>query len=276
MATNKEWALRMIPVLIRWAQGAWDKPHYYSDLSASVGHKTNQIGNVMGTIDDIIKELEMSSGKIIPTLNCLVQNRKTGLPSDGFDYVVKNYSKLSDESKRGEVRKMNEDAHKYDWNWVLDSLGLKPAQIYESEKLKKIKTSKFGAGGEGKEHKAIKEYIASHPESLGINKVVCAKTEYDLLSGDRLDVYFECKRNRHIAIEVKPSTSPDEDILRGIFQCIKYQAVMDATRIFDNLNYDNEVYLVVAGKLSSENRQIAIDLNVNVIEDFRYKKDEVQ
>ena len=51
---------------------------------------------------------------------------------------------------------------------------------------------------------------------------------------------------------------------------------MDATRIFDNLNYDNEVYLVVAGKLSSENRQIAIDLNVNVIEDFRYKKDEVQ
>ena len=40
----------MIPVLVRWAQGAWDKLHYYSDLTAAVGHKTNQIGNVMGTI----------------------------------------------------------------------------------------------------------------------------------------------------------------------------------------------------------------------------------
>lgn len=46
--TNREWALKMIPVLVRWAQGAWDKPHYYSDLTAAVGHKTNQIGNVMG------------------------------------------------------------------------------------------------------------------------------------------------------------------------------------------------------------------------------------
>ncbi len=47
MATNKDWALRMIPVLVRWAQATWDKPHYYADLSAA-GHKTNQIGAVMG------------------------------------------------------------------------------------------------------------------------------------------------------------------------------------------------------------------------------------
>lgn len=49
MATNRDWALRMIPVLTRWAQATWDKPHYYSHLTAAVGHKTNQIGNVMGT-----------------------------------------------------------------------------------------------------------------------------------------------------------------------------------------------------------------------------------
>ena len=50
MATNKEWALRMIPISVRWAQATWDKPHYYSDLSTAVGHKTNQIGAVMGMI----------------------------------------------------------------------------------------------------------------------------------------------------------------------------------------------------------------------------------
>ena len=58
MATNREWALKMIPVLVCWAQGAWDKPHYYSDLTAAVGHKTNQIENVMGIIQNIIDELQ--------------------------------------------------------------------------------------------------------------------------------------------------------------------------------------------------------------------------
>ena len=50
MATNREWAMKMIPVLVRWAQATWDKPHYYSNLTAAVGHKTNQIGAVMTTI----------------------------------------------------------------------------------------------------------------------------------------------------------------------------------------------------------------------------------
>ena len=27
MTTNQEWALKMIPVLVRWAQGTWDVPH---------------------------------------------------------------------------------------------------------------------------------------------------------------------------------------------------------------------------------------------------------
>lgn len=73
MVTNREWALRMIPVLIRWAQATWDKPHYYSHLSAAVGHKTNQIGNVMIVIENIINELRNTSGKKnIPTLNGLI------------------------------------------------------------------------------------------------------------------------------------------------------------------------------------------------------------
>ena len=50
MATNREWAMKMIPVLVRWAQAIWDKTHYYSNLTAVVGHKTNQIGAVMTTI----------------------------------------------------------------------------------------------------------------------------------------------------------------------------------------------------------------------------------
>ena len=258
----------MIPVLVRWAQGAWDKPHYYSDLTAAVGHKTNQIGNVMGTIQDIIDDLQKQSGKKIPTLNCLVFSKSSDLPSDGFDYVIKNYSKLSPNSKKGEVRKLNLQAHLYDWNWVLNSLGLQPAKIFSSDDLSKMKSTAHDVGGEGKEHKSIKEYICSHPESIGIKKVVAAKTEHDLLSGDRLDVYFECRGNKHIAIEVKPSSSPEYDITRGIFQCVKYQAVMDAARVADYGNYNNEVILVIAGVMSDKNKQLANYLAIHYIEQF--------
>ena len=269
MATVKEWALKMIPVLVRWAQGAWDTPHYYSDLSASVGLKTNQIGDIMGVIQDIIEELNKRTGAKIPTLNGLVQNKQTGLPSDGFDYVKDDYSKLSVDSKKGEVKRLNEIAHQYDWSWVLKELELNPAIIIEKEKLKKIKSDPHGYGGEGKEHKALKEYIAKHPESIGVKNVLVSKTEYDLLSGDRLDVYFECKKKKHVAVEVKPSTSPEGDILRGIFQCVKYQAVMNATRVVDNDNYDNEVIFVTAGELSPENKQVAIDLKINFKDSFK-------
>ena len=271
MATVREWALKMIPVLVRWAQGAWDTPHYYSDLSTSVGLKTNQIGDMMGVIQDIIDELSEQTGERIPTLNGLVRNKQSGLPSDGFDYVIRNYSKLSVDSKKGEVKKINETAHQYDWNWVLRELELKPAIIIEKEKLAKIKNESHGYGGEGKEHKALKEFIAKHPECIGVKNVLAAKTEFELLSGDRLDVYFECHKKR-IAVEVKPSSSPDGDILRGVFQCVKYQAVMDAARVVDNDNYDNEVILVTAGKLSPEIRQIAIDLHVKYFDLFKSQK----
>lgn len=270
MATNREWALKMIPVLVRWAQSTWDKPHYYSDLSKAVGHKTNQTGSAIGIIQDILDELKQSSGRDIPTLNSLVQSKSTGLPSDGFDYVIPNYSKLSPDSKRGEVRKLNFIAHEYDWDWVLKALKLKPALILSSEELSKIKNNCKGTGGEGPEHKALKEYIAKHPESIDVGGVKFTKTEYELLSGDKLDVYFECGRRKHYAIEVKPKSSPEGDVLRGVFQCVKYNSVMDAMRVVDGKNYENYTILVLAGKIPENIKQIADDLGVKYIDNFKY------
>ena len=270
MATNREWALKMIPVLVRWAQSTWDKPHYYSDLSAAVGHKNNQTGYAIGTIQDILDELKKSSGKDIPTLNSLVQSKSTGLPSDGFDYVIPNYSKLSPDSQRGEVRKLNLIAHEYDWTWVLKALKLKPAQIISEDELATIKKPTLNTGGEGPEHKALKEYISNHPESVGVKGVKVSKTEYELLSGDRLDVYFECSRKKHFAIEVKPKTSPEGDILRGVFQCVKYKSVMDAMRVIDGENYENYPILVLAGEMPKPVKQIACDLGIKYIDNFKY------
>ena len=272
MATNREWAMKAIPVLVRWAQATWDKPHYYSQLRAAIGHNTNRLGGVMGRVHDIIEEVSKSTGENIPTLNGLVQDMETGLPNEGFKYVIPGYKKLSIDSKRGEVRKLNCDAHNYDWSWVLKELGLKPANVATAGKIDKIKKGVYGVGGEGKEHRVLKEYIAKHPDCVGLKGVKYSQTEYDLLSGDRLDIYFECRKKQHYAIEVKPKSSPEADMLRGIYQCVKYKAVMDAMRVIDNDNYENHTLLVIAGEMTDFLRQVANDLGVKYIENFNYNK----
>lgn len=148
---------------------------------------------------------------------------------------------------------------------------MKPAKIFERKQIEELQSAHFGTGGEGDEHKSIKDYLAHHPETIGIKGVKSYKLEYDLLSGDRLDVYFECSRNKHFAIEVKPSFSTDAEITRGIFQCIKYKAVMDAMRVVENKNYDNFVILVTTRELSTSNKQLAADLNVRYIENLKIK-----
>ena len=263
MATNKEWARKMIPVLIRWARSSWDKPHYYSNLSEAVGHHTNQIGGIMATIQDILDNLSLQKQKTIPTLNGLTRNKKSGLPSDGFDYVIENYSNLSEDSKMGEVNKLNYMAHLYDWDWVLKELQLEPDMIYVPDELDKKKVSlKHGYGGEGAEHKALKNYVQQNPDKFGIKRVLYSSTEKMLLSADRLDVYFETQSNMHVAVEVKPQTAPEEDVMRGIFQCVKYKAVMDAERVADYGRYENEVILVIGGEMSLSNKQLASDLGI--------------
>ena len=272
--TEREIALKMIPVLVRWAQASWDKPHYYSDLSAAIGYGSNQIGHMLGEVKDIMDEVSRENGgKKIPPLNALVQQKSTGLPADGFDYVIPNYSKLSDPSKEGEVKRLNLEAHKYDWNWVLKALSLKPARIFSEEDIKRLTERSFvGYGiGEGPEHKAIKEYVFEHPESIGIkNRVVFKEMEHPLPSGDELDVYFILRNGNRMAVEVKPSTSPDRDITRGIYQCVKYQAVMDALRSLEYGSFECCTLLVIGGRMSTSNKMLANDLGIKYMEEFNF------
>ena len=279
MASTKDWALKMIPVLVRWAQTSWDRTHYYSDLTNAIGLKTNQIGRMMGEVQTILDNYFESIGsKEKITLNALVVNKGTNLPSDGFDFVNSNYSKLSPDSKRGEVMKLNRVAHEYKhWNEMLLALNLKPARIFSGYDIHNLKAGSYGSGGEGEEHKAIKKFIMEHPSTVNKTwKVIQSSTEELLPSGDRLDVFFVLKDGDHIAIEVKPSTSPDSDITRGLFQCIKYKVVMDAARALDNGQYENEAVLVIAGKMSEANKLLANDLHVHYIEQYKMESPEIK
>lgn len=263
-----------IPIMIRWAQTGVTTGTY-ADLIHEMGMtRFSGIGYVLGYIEDVLSKLREVTKKKIPTLNALVRG-KTGLPSDGFSYVFSEYDSYPNDVKRALADKLNTDAVAFDkWDIVLQLLNLKPSTINSTKDEAIIRSGKhYGAGGEGEKHKALKEYVCAHPESVGIKdaRPDGRKTEYILLSGDRLDVYFETDGGEKIAVEVKSIISPDDDILRGIYQCVKYKAVLDAESKAHGEFPSNRSLLVIEGTLSESNRQVKEALGINVIEHFNLK-----
>lgn len=270
-ATRKNVRL-MLPVMIHWAKTGHNE-HTYGDLAHAIGKsKFSGIGHALYFVQQVLDNLSTKSGRKIPTLNSICKNAKTMLPSEGFEFVCPQYNDLDENGKRVFVEGLDSNAINFPhWDWVLKELDLKEAVQFTEEQLEAIKNPHCINGGEGEEHKALKEYICHHPESINYKDVDFAETEHILPSGDRLDVYFELSDGTHVAIEVKPSISSDQDIARGVFQCVKYYAVMDALRNIECKDYEIEVLLVTAGNFSSQNKVLAEELDVEYVEGFKYE-----
>ena len=73
-----------------------------------------------------------------------------------------------------------------------------------------------------------------------------------------------------IAVDIKPSTSPDADVLRGLYQCVKYKSILDAEDKVHGEKANNSVILVLGGELSPENRTVRDTLDSNVYEKITY------
>ena len=268
---SQELVSQIIPILISWAKHRLTNKTY-GDLLSALGYTCySGIGKQLGNVETVLRTLRESSGaEDIPTLNALIKSPKLGVPAEGFEFVYPNYEKLSLPEKKVFIAGVNEKAcADTKWDWVLKELGLKEAILLSENRLDTIKRMQFSYGGEGFEHKSLKEYIFEHPGSINSSNIVIKETEYTLPSGDRLDVYFEFEDRKHVAIEVKPSTSLESDIIRGIFQCVKYQAVMDALKRIECKNHIIEVILLVARKLAFQERLLAEELGISYIENFK-------
>jgi hypothetical protein len=86
-----------------------------------------------------------------------------------------------------------------------------------------------------------------------------------MLSGDKMDVFFESPTEL-VCIEVKGKKSCEADIRRGIFQCVKYRAVLEAQQLYrnDRKKPGITVYLVLATGLSEELKRVAELLKIPV------------
>ena len=107
-----------------------------------------------------------------------------------------------------------------------------------------------------------------NPQWVGLpNSLSPGEVEGSLYSGDSLDVLF-FDSNRRIAVEVKGASAPVSEVIRGLFQCVKYEAVLDAQARVAGSQQDCEAVLALGGSFPNELTPLRHTLGVKVFENL--------
>ena len=248
-------ASKILPVLIRQAQAAM--PISYSSLAAEVGTHQRVIGKCLSIVGNELLALGNENGLPVapPLINAIVVNLSTGEPSGGVNIFLEQKlgSMAKPEDRQVAINLFQSESYHYKyWNDVLTYFKMTPATPAKSVADLKPKPQKHGKanGGEGPEHATFKEFISKHPQLFGIAKAQ-AETEYPLASGDAIDVLFSNDK-LVVGVEVKSKTSDEDDIKRGMFQTVKYKAVLEAMEKLTPRPRRVKVYLALQDGLSAD------------------------
>jgi len=264
-----EKAREALPILVRHAIAG--RPIQYGDLAKQLGMPNPRNLNFpLGSIGSSLEALGKELGVKIPPIQCLVVNKNDGLPGEGIgwflrDLIKKNYDKMSKSEKLNIVKLLHNKIYQFKkWPLILKRLGLEQSASDYSGFFEELGNANIG-GGEGVEHKRLKKFIRKNPKFLSIKSSYKGETEVGLASGDSLDVSFDEKKE-WIGVEIKSKISNDHDILRGLFQCVKYNAVMKAFLGIKGSHRKVTVYLVVGREMPPKLIEIAHMLGVEFFE----------
>ena len=233
-------ARKALPILVRQAKA--QQTITYTDLAIELEMPNPENLNfVLGAIGNSLKKLkklEKILREPIPLINVIVINKNSLLPGSGIGLFLTDRER--DRFKNGsneEKKRLLEDNYYsklynfQHWDKVLSELKLSPIEQKEIIPKFKPKKKSHGKGGESAEHKAFKKYISLNPQVLGIKKKpFYTKPEHSFPTLDRVDVLFKVDK-RWIGVEAKAIHSDREDILRGLYQCVKYKALLKAEQI---------------------------------------------
>jgi len=274
-------ALMALPYLVRQAKA--EEPIYYSDLAVELDMpNARNLNYVLGAIGKALLDLGKRENVNIPPIQCVVINKQTKLPGEGISWFINKseYSELADFNRLSKKRKhlivkrvLIDIASFTKWEWVLEQFGLKPLEIRIGDELERAKKIR-GNGGESPFHLEFKNFVASNPNSIGLSaKLNKGQIEYILPSADVIDIVFADK-NTIVGVEVKSRISDTADILRGLFQCIKYKYLIEAEQIVNNKEPDSRIILALEGPLPTELISIKNILGIEVMD--KIKQDNLQ
>jgi hypothetical protein len=109
-----------------------------------------------------------------------------------------------------------------------------------TEKARERVFRKYGPGGEGEEHKKLKNWVAENPKSIGLLDVKDSpKIEYVFISGDTADVLFERENSKFAVVEIE-TDNPEP----GFYQALKYKILKCAEAKIDITSADVKAILV--------------------------------
>lgn len=259
-------AREALPLLVRQAEAGTTV--YYSELAEELGMpNARNLNYPLGAIGDALEELSEKWGEKVPVLQCLVVNKTTELPGEGIGWFIEKREQFRNLPRARQQRLLSAalaEVYSYPaWREVLYELGLPNPPSLDQVTLDTA--SRARAGGESEKHRLLKEYVAAHPELAGVAAEVEGETEYALPSGDRVDVLFK-SLGHWCAMEVKPESSDEADLLRGLFQCVKYKAVIEALQATLFLSPGVRAVLVLEGELPGDLTSVRNVLGVEVIE----------
>lgn len=215
----------------------------YQGLDQEISHLTGQptmkvvvsYGRVLEIVGRSINVLSEEWLEEIPPLTILIVNKNKDVPSEGVDpflhrYVSKSMQgKLTDNNRRAMIDRATNAVHNYTrWDEVAEYFGVEiPGSLSESDPIS-LDSPPTRMGGESEAHLKLKDYIANHPELFTkLGEFSKGNIEYRLPSGDVVDVLFQ-NEDMSLAVEVKTADAPHGELTRGIYQCVKYRAVLRA------------------------------------------------
>ncbi|MFB6418564.1 hypothetical protein [Bradyrhizobium tunisiense] len=250
-------------------------PIHYKDIGDIIEGRlrctiaSEHIGSVVGSMMDEILQVEPKA----PPLNALCVNKATRLPGDGAHAYIKwhdpsiDYKNLTPSEKREVLLPVYEDIFKFE-GWprlarkVFGISLAKPAPPVVGENDGKARRRGYGGPAESEQHIRLKNHVADNPKLFGAPKG-CKQgvVERLLRSLDEIDVWFVAP-GEQLAVEVKSRISLDWDIERGIYQCIKYKALLEAENKVEKIASKVRACLVTERRLPVHLTKLADTLGI--------------
>lgn len=273
------------PILVEYARqrreityGEWDSELVQRRLGKHV-HPA-QYGYPAGSIGDACEEYSEKLGLDVPMINLMIVNKRTRVPGSGSHYYIKQFclhflgrevdaELLSVQEKRAIIERALEEIYDFQgWDHVLGAYGLletrkKRTSVAPQKKRRRPNPALWHTGPESEEHKILKRRIASEPSLVGLPRDGDGEQEFRLWSGDEVDVYFGSVA---VGVEVKTASARFDELHRGIFQCVKYRAVLRAQQIHDRIIPTAECVFAIGGSLPEELRDLAQLLGVRFVD----------
>lgn len=215
-----------LPYLVYYAQRR--ETVTYKELANKIEKHHRALAHLLGYIRD-----DICQNRGLPLINVIVVNSKSKMPGESF--LPECTKSLTDEEYRQKFEELRDEVFTYNqWDDLLREFDLTPIEkthedlVKEGDEYLKLLSRKGNGVGEGEPHLKLKKFVAQNPKVIGLSTNELGIEEFQFISGDACDIVFELNTSEFTVVEIKNGIRGE--LIKGIFQAIKYRALLKAVK----------------------------------------------